>query len=400
MKKILFVINTLGRAGAEMAMIEMMKNFDQFNYEIYLFVLLSQGELIDRIPKHVKILNKKYDKTPINSRLGNKVLVKNVLISSVKNFSLIRNVKYIFSNGINMIRNKNFQKDKLLWKIVSDGSEKIGIKFDLAISYIEGGSAYYVADHVNAVKKVAFIHIDYVKAGYCRKLDNDCYNKFDRIFTVSSEVKDVFIKYYPEHRNKTMIFHNILDKDEIIKKSNMDGGFTDSYDGVRLLTVGRLTYQKGYDIAVKVMNILRNKGVDAKWYVLGEGPERKHIEELIEKYKLKNRFILLGDVANPYPYFKQCDIYVHASRFEGKSISIQEAQILGCAIAASDCSGNREQIENGVDGILLDYKIELMAEELELLIGDKKLRNNLSKAVLRKKILFKEDINMIYEMMD
>lgn len=79
-------------------------------------------------------------------------------------------------------------------------------EYDLAVAYLEGGSAYYVADHVRAKKKAAFIHIDYTKAGYTRKLDRDCYLKYDAIFPIGEDVKQQFLKVYPECAGRTKVF--------------------------------------------------------------------------------------------------------------------------------------------------------------------------------------------------
>ena len=108
------------------------------------------------------------------------------------------------------------------------------------------------------------------------------------------------------------------------------------------------------------MKKIKEKHKNVRWYVLGEGPERKRLEHLIDSLGLQEDFILSGSVENPYPYYKSADIYVHATGFEGKSIAIQEAQTLGLPIIASE--SNREQIENGVDGILCRLEPEAVSE--------------------------------------
>ena len=143
---------------------------------------------------------------------------------------------------------------------------------------------------------------------------------------------------------------------------------------MRLLTVGRLTRQKAYDIAIDAMKRIKDSGVRARWYVLGEGDQRKALEKKIAALGLQDDFILLGADANPFPYYAQADLYIHATRFEGKSIAIQEAQALGCAILASDCNGNREQIRNGQDGRLCPLTPEAIAGEVISLLGDESER--------------------------
>lgn len=140
------------------------------------------------------------------------------------------------------------------------------------------------------------------------------------------------------------------------------------------MTVGRLTYQKAYDIAVDAMKLVKNAGCKARWYVLGEGNERRMLERKIAHLGLTSDFLLLGATKNPYPYYVNADLYVHATRFEGKSIAIQEAQTLGCPVIASDCNGNREQIENEKDGLLCELTPQAIADSILFLAKNPQIR--------------------------
>ena len=130
--------------------------------------------------------------------------------------------------------------------------------------------------------------------------------------------------------------------------------------------------------------ICKDAGYQARWYIIGEGAERKALEKQIAELGLQADFVLLGMKENPFPYYAQCDLYVHATRFEGKSIAIQEAQMLGCAVIASDCAGNREQMEDGVDGLLCPLTPEGIAEKIEELIDDPEKKNRLAAAAKQK----------------
>jgi glycosyltransferase involved in cell wall biosynthesis len=385
-KKILFVINTMGHAGAEMAMLALMKRLDLQKYELYLYVLMGQGELINRVPDNVVRLNGDYNETSVLSHEGKKYMRSRVLGCLFRRGNVFRLLPYMALNGIRMLLNGRVLVDKLLWRCLSDGAQDFDMEFDLAVAFLEGGSAYYVADHVNAKRKAAFIHIDYGMSGYTRKLDRDCYLRYDRVFAVSDEVRESFAAAYPEIADKTMVFHNFLDVDEIKRMAvqgeaiwnvdEADGGINEAKNGkaVRILTVGRITEQKAYDVAVEAMRCLVQMGIDACWYVVGDGPLRGRIQQMIDGYGLGSHFVLLGAKSNPYPYFANADIYAHCTRFEGKSIAIQEAQVLGLPVIASDCNGNREQIQDGVDGILCELNPVVIAEKLRLLIEDGELR--------------------------
>lgn len=399
MKKVLFVINTLGCAGAETALIELLKSLDEKEYELSLYVLMGQGEMIDKIPENVKLLNDHYCKDSVLSKQGKQAMMKTVWRSFWENGNVFGKFAYIVRTFSAMRRTGKFQPDKILWRVISDGSPRFEETYDLAVAYLEGGSTYYVADHVKAKKKAAFIHIDYESSGYAKGMDRNCFDKIDRIFTVSDEVKKHFQNVYPKYQDKVKVFHNIINQDEIRRKAEEETGFEDHFDGVRLLTVGRLTYQKAYDIAIDAMKLIKDRGYKVRWYILGEGSERPALEKKVKELGLEKEFLMPGAVSNPFPYYKQADIYVHATRFEGKSIAIQEAQTLGCAIIASDCNGNREQIVQEKDGLLCQLNPESIAEAVISLVEDRDKRIRLGNAAKEKDIVHKGEIKLLLELM-
>lgn len=399
-KKILFVINTLGRAGAEMAMLELMRRLPGEEYELSLYVILGQGELVRELPKHVKLLNRTYQDTSVLSENGRRHIAKTVIHSFFHNGKWFQKLFHLAVIAYEMRKQGKFQMDKLLWRMLSDGGEYPGEEYDLAIAYLEGGATYFTADHVRARKKAAFVHIDYVNAGYSRKMDKDCYAKYDRIFAVSEEARTSFIDVYPEWEGKTGVFHNIINRERILELAGREGGFSDTFDGIRLLTVGRLTHQKAYDIAIDAMKKIKDAGYKVRWYVLGEGNRREFLEKQIKSLGLERDFRLLGAVDNPYPYYKKCDIYVHATRFEGKSIAVQEAQVMGCTILASDCNGNREQIQNNVDGMLCGLSAEGISEGIISLIEDKEKRKRLGEAAAGKQLDNQQEMLLLLDLLE
>ena len=401
--RILFVINTLGQAGAETALLSLLQTLarekGEARYEISLYVLTGQGEMASRLPADVRLLNKKYREESVLTAKGRKYLKKTVLKAMFTRATVVKLFPYLVKNTCAMLGKKRLLPDKLLWRVLSDGGMVLPEEYDLALSYLEGGAAYFVADHVKAAKKAAFIHVDYEKAGYTRALDKDCYLAFDKIFTVSDEVREAFLKAYPELPDKTEVFHNILNKEEIVRRAEEGEGFTDGFTGMRLLSVGRLTAQKAFEVSVDAMKRLKDAGKNVRWYVLGEGDQRKKLQEQIDALGLTEDFILYGAVNNPYPFMKQADIYVHASRFEGKSIAIQEAQILGKPMVVSDCSGNREQVCHGKDGLMCGLTPDSLAENIMLLLEDEALRRKLGAAAAKKNADAAEEIQKLLSML-
>lgn len=370
MKKLLFVINTLGYGGAERALLNLLGALDPAQYQISLFVLTGQGELIHELPAYVGILNADYNDCSVLTKAGRTHLLRCVLRAGIGKGLLVKRARYLLKNLYRMCREKRIQADKLCWRILAEGAPELNETYDLAVAYLEGGATYYVADRVRAKKKAAFVHIDYAQAGYGKALDLDCYQRMDHIFTVSNEVKEHFLDVYPSYENKVSVFPNLVDQKRVCRLAEEGEGFSDAFHGVRILTVGRLTEQKRYDVAIDAMALLKKTSpVPVRWYVLGEGALREQLERQIQKLGLEKEFHLLGVKANPFPYYRGCDLYVHATGYEGKSIAIQEAQILGKPILATDCSGNREQIEPDVDGRLCRLDSQSVSDEILWMIA-------------------------------
>ena len=392
--KILFVINTMGLAGAEIAMTELMKALCGDN-EVYLYSLINRGEAFTLIPDSVKVLGPPPDPGCSFGPGALNTVTGALMRAAFARGGVFKNFGYLAANAIPQIKSDGLKPYKLCWKLLADGAERFDTEFDLAVAYIEGGSTHYVAKHVRAKRKVAFVHIDYLSSGNSRDLDLDSYSHFHNIYAVSNEVRESFLTVYPEYANKTAVFHNMYDIEGIKRRGNEAGGFEDDFDGLRILTIGRLAPQKSYEVAIEALKYLEDKGYNIKWYALGDGPERKRLKRLIKKFNLEDKFILLGQVINPYPYIKQCELYVHATRFEGKSIAVGEAQILGKPIIVSDRPGNREQVIHGEDGLLIDLNPKSIAEAIILLIGDEALRNKLAEAAGKRKINYPEDLAML-----
>lgn len=385
MKSILVVINTLGRAGAEVALMGLLKAIGP-EYDIDLYVITAQGEMVDELPEYVHMLNdmSTYSKEPIHSEAGAKALKRQVIRALFAKGMIIKNFGYLVRETVQMLGRKSFKVDKLLWKSLSDASLVNNKHYDMAIAYLEGGSTYYVADHINADKKVGFVHISYEAAGYTKSLDHGVYDKLDRVYCVSDESAAAYKKFYPEHAAKVMVFHNIIDvkriKDMAAQNAEWPEKCVESQEKcvTRLLTVGRLNEQKGYDYAIKALALLKKQGVKAKWYALGDGDKRDELVELAQSLGVEDDFEILGIKENPYPYFKECDIYIQPSRFEGKCISMQEAMVLGKPIVATACSGNVEAIENEVNGLLVEIDENDIADGIKRLIEDSQLRQRLA----------------------
>lgn len=184
---------------------------------------------------------------------------------------------------------------------------------------------------------------------------------FDRIFAVSNETAGVFAGVYPECQQKLSVFHNLIDT-EAIRQKALSPAEKSMHEGIRLLTVGRLTPQKGFDCAVYALKLLLEKQYPVYWYIIGEGSEYGRLTQLARSLHVEDHFIFLGMQTNPYPYFKMADFYIHATRFEGKSIAIQGSTGAWlCYWRHPTAAETANRLVSGVDGLLCPFSPEGIA---------------------------------------
>ncbi|MCL2717724.1 MAG: glycosyltransferase [Lachnospiraceae bacterium] len=380
MKKILIIINTMGRAGAEKSLISLLKSFDYNLASVSLLSIINRGEMFSAVPDEVNILNKDPDHSPVLGRSGTFYIAKQVIRCLSRRLYFFKFIPYAIKNIlIQFKQNKRFQADKLLWFLLADTTPVLNHNYDLCIAFIEGAATYYAIDKVKTRKKCVFIHVNYEKAGYMPVFDRKYYAKADFICCISEAVKQNFIKVYPDFAEKTQLFPNIIHPEEIRTNAELGKGFTDDFTGIRLVTVGRLHAQKGYDIAIPAFAALIQKGYEnLRWYIIGDGAEKNRLEKLITKHGLEGKFILLGSHENPLPYIKESDIYVQPSRFEGFPLTLQEALILNKPCLTTNFEGVLDILENEKNAVIIDLTVENLVTGLKKLIDDEKLRQFIS----------------------
>ena len=390
MKKILFIMNNLNCGGAEKALVSLLKTIDYSQYEVDLLLFRHEGIFLKQVPEEVNILPepfgyKYYDMSSIKAI---KELLKQGRIGDA-----IRRIKAIF---IYKSEKDTYRCGQKVWPYVSKIFGKLNKKYDVAIGYLENNPIYYCVDNVDAKKKIGFIHNDYDKLGLNPIGDRIYFNELDNIVTISEECAEVLKNRFPEYKDKVRVMYNIVSPSIIneMAKEKIDINNAE----INLVTVGRLNYQKGYDMAIEACKKLVEKGYDIKWNILGEGEERANLEGLIKKYNLQDRFILLGIKENPYPYVQNADIYVQTSRFEGKSIAIDEAKILNKPILVTNFTTVRDQISDGVNGIIVDMNVDSIVDGLETLIKDSNLRNKLKKNLANEELGTENEIEVFYSL--
>ena len=389
-KNLLFIMSNLECGGAEKALISLLQTIDYSKYNVDLLLFTKKGLFLNKVPKEVNILDE-----PFGYKYYD-MCIKKVTIELIKKGRIKDLIGRLRSIYIYKTEKDLSRCNQRIWKYISRMFGKLDKEYDVAIGYLEGHPIYYCIDNVKARKKIGFIHNDYDKLGLNPIGDKAYFNKLDKIVTVSEECSEVLKKRFPEYKNKIDIMYNIVSPKTIRNLSLENTELNKDY--INLVTVGRLNNQKGYDMAVESCKILVDKGYNIKWYAVGDGLDRKKLEKIISEKNIENNFILLGIKENPYSYINKADIYVQPSRFEGKSIAIDEAKILHKPIVVTNFSTVRDQIDNEVNGLIVEMTPQHISIGIEKLINNKEIKNKLVDNLKKEDLGNENEIEKFYKL--
>lgn len=362
-KKLLFINSSMGFGGAEKSLQTLLTLIDTDRYDVDLFLLNRKGEFLSLLPEEINVQD-----TPETVRAFSMPLIQSCAYFLKKGKLKMLADRILFSKAVREGDSER-KSMQMSWKYQKDAFPETEKEYDTAIAYLEGSPIYYCADKVRAKKKIAYIHNDYKKLLMDSEFDRRYLGHFDSIVTVSKECEESLKDVFPEYKEKIRVVENIISPEALRKQATADKGFNDDFRGKRILTMGRLDSQKGIDIAIEACSILSKKH-DIRWYVLGEGAQREELQKMIDEKSLRDRFILLGAKINPYSYLSQCDIYVQPSRFEGKSIALEEAKSFRKPIVTTCFTTVADQIEDGVTGLIAEVDAKSIAEKTDLLLSD------------------------------
>lgn len=380
MKKILFVIDSIGCGGAERALISLLNQLNYSEYDVDLIYFCHENEYFHaQIPKKVRILEASLP-TQIALSSGNFVINN---LWHLKYFPLI--IDRIWIWGWGKLNDKNYFRRRVRdWKKLRRFIPQLAGNYDAAIGFIETYSVYYTIDKVIAKKYIVWQRTDYHGTNCCADWDRPYFQKADKICVLSEAMKKNFLQEFPDLKQKVIVFPNVIDHAGILSKADEIQEFDDSYEGIRIISSGTLRKVKGYDVSIRACKRLAEGGYKFKWYILGSGEQRDELLNDIRRLGLQEHFILLGNKRNPYTYIKQSDIFVQCSYREGFSTTVYEAKCLQKPIVITDAPGMENQIENEVNGLIVprgnDQKV---AEAIVRLIDSETLRKQFSEELKR-----------------
>ena len=376
MKKRLFIsMHYMELGGAEISLIGLLQALDYSQYDVDLFIHRHQGELMQFIPKEVNLLPELPPYACIESPMTEALRRGQFGITWGRLKAKRRAHKY---------KSKDVTKSQgAIYQYIAQEVEPhlpsldyLGT-YDLAISFLQPHN--YVLSKVKANKKACWIHTDYTKVEFDAEAELPIWNAYDHIVSISSEASKAFLQVFPSLRGKIVEMENILSAEFVRKRAdefNVSREMPKDKKKTNILSVGRFSDAKNYDNVPVVCKRIREKGIDAYWYIIGYGDDRL-IRQKIKEAGMENYVILLGKRTNPYPYIKACDVYAQPSRYEGKSVTVREAQMLCKPVVVTNYTTAKSQIQDGIDGVIVPMNNEDCAKGIVELIRNKQLQENI-----------------------
>ena len=390
MKKILLVIPTLRMGGAEKSLVSLLKALDPQRVSVDLFLFEGDGVLRSEVPEWVRVIEA--DPVTRAMTLEMRTYFKDLLKgghlpAAASRLMMTLRSKLAARKGVSCFG----------WGSIAKHIPNLEGEYDAAVGYLEGFPDYYVIDKVNAKKKIGWIHIDMTKRIPAPQ-ESKYYGRLDAIATISDVCRDAFIAHFPDVKDRIRIVENIVLPQEVRDKADAKTPIEWDNNRIHLVTVGRLDYQKGMDVGARACKVLKDRGIDVCWHVFGKGIMHDEIAVYVAENGLEKSFVLEGLTPNPYPYMKRADLIVQPSRWEGKSIVLDEAKILGKAIVVTNYPSVYDQIEDGVTGIITGMEPEQIADGIQWVLGDADLRKTLEENCFRQPNQSIRALNAFYEM--
>lgn len=397
MKKIIIVSHAMEIGGAERALLGLLNSFDYSNYEVDLFLMRQEGELFKFIPKEVNLL-------PINQARYLAVPMNPLLFEHATKMLYGRlKAKYLARKRVNKLGLKKENQveltysHKYTWKYIDDINPDI--TYDLAISFLT--PHYICMNRVKAKKKIAWIHTDYSTIDIDVETELGMWGGYDYIASISENVTETFLKKFPTLQDKIIRIDNIVTSNMVESQADEEIDIEFEQEGyLKLLSIGRFSYQKNFDNVPEICKFILKSGLNVKWYLLGFGGDEQLIRDNIEKCGMQEKVIILGKKDNPYPYIKNCDIYVQPSRYEGKAVTVREAQILQKPVIITDYATAHSQIEDGYDGIIVPLDNKECAKGIERVIRDSDLQNKLIENMKKTHYSNECEVEKIYKLIE
>lgn len=408
-KRILIVMHYLEIGGAETALIGLLQAIDYIKYDVDLFLHAHRGEMMQFIPKEVNLL----PEIPIYAQIERPL--KSVMFDGYFRIVAARLKAKIRTKWYR--RKRNVKESAAGMQYTADAvthmlpSINSGVEYDLAISFLQPHNV--VRDKVNAKKKICWIHTDYSVVDVNIEKELPVWSAFDHIVSISNDVTKTFLQTFPSLEFKIVMIENILSPQFVRSRTeefdaSKELAMNKKIDGecLNLLTIGRYCYQKNLenvpDICKRINSSLftLHTSLSIRWFIMGYGGDEQMICDKIAEAGMGDYVIILGKKSNPYPYIKACDIYVQPSRYEGKAVTVREAQMLCKPVVVTDYPTAKSQIKHGVDGVIVPLDNEKCAQGIVDFIKNRELQSHIVDYLRRHDYGNESEINKLYKLID
>ena len=362
--------------GAESALLGLLQSVDPERLDVDVFIYSHRGELMKYIP---------VDKVRLLPEVKAYKLVESPLLKCVRagRFDIVLG-RMLAKWTVGRSPVPYGMDDIRIFTRIADCVECLmpkinpNVEYDLAISFLMPHN--YVVRKVKAKKKLGWIHTDYSKVYVDVKREEKVWGRLDYIASISEDVGKTFGNIFPNLKEKIIPIENILNAAFIRERAEeFEAPLCNDDNIVKLLTIGRYSYPKKIEEIPAICRRVQDSGVKVKWYIIGYGSTEieKEVKRNSEKEGVADNVVLLGKKDNPYPYIKACDIYVQPSRYEGKSITVREAQILCKPVVVTNYPTAASQIANGIDGLIVPMEIGACADGIASFIKNVEKRENM-----------------------
>lgn len=386
-KKDIIIVFTgpMDLGGIERSLLGLLDSIDYNEYNVDLFLYAHHGPLMYLINENVNVLPEEKELAFLRESFGTKL--KNRAYYSA----------YMRCKEAVISKFTHINHDEMWAEIMRKKVKPIKKHYDLALGFFRPFDL--IDEKIYADIKVGWIHTDYSSAGEDLELLRKDYAKMDYIVGVSDQTARTFIDLFPELESKVIISENILSESFIKSEADKIDVSNEMDDScVKLLSIGRFCEQKNFDNVPEIASIIKSKGVDFRWYIIGYGADENLIKSKIAQYDMEDTVIILGKKENPYPYIKACDIYVQPSRYEGKCVAVREAQILNKPVIITNYASSKSQLQDGFDGVIVPMDNQGCADGIVKVIDDKDLQNQLIENTKKTDYTNSKELSKLYEL--
>ena len=392
-KNLLFIIPSLHSGGAEKSLVTLLSLIDRGRYNVDLLLFRNEGLFAGQIPDGVNVIEAGEDYRYFDGPLTD--AMKHFLLRG----AFPKAIKRLLYSAALYSRDTD-RKNRLMWRYLSGNLPRLPRVYDASIGFLEGTAIYYCIDKTNAAKHIGWLHTDYDRISEQKGMDEPYFRQLDYLVGVSSKCCEKAEVAFPFLRGKTVVIENIISRAMIESMACGENVYETADGETVVLTIGRLSPPKGIDLAVLACAELKKRGRRVKWYHIGKGELFEEIKALVVLNGVEDSFVFLGERSNPYPYIRQCDIYVQPSRFEGKSIAVDEVKCLAKPLVVTNFSTVVDQITDGVNGLVSEMTPESIADKVCMLLDDPALAKRLSDNLKRENVGNESEIEKLYRLIE